>query len=65
MGRREKEREHLRQIPCGAWSPTGSVSGPCDQDLSRNQEPDAEPTKPPGRPDTSAFLNNNKSVPEH
>ena len=38
-------RQHLKQTPCWVWSPTwGSIPGPWDHDLSRNQESNTWPT---------------------
>ena len=53
----EKERENLKQTPRSAWSPTwGSIPRPWAHDLSRDQELDAPPTEPLGRPKTACSL---------
>ena len=45
-GQREREGKNLKQPPCPARSLTqGSISPPCDHDLSQNQESDAPPTE--------------------
>ena len=41
---RERQRKNPKQAPLSAQSPTqGSIPQPRDHDLSRNQEPDAQP----------------------
>ena len=46
-----RERREEKQAFCWAGSPTGgSIPGPWDQDLSQNQESDAQPTEPPKCP---------------
>ena len=47
-GQREKERENFNQAPQRVMQ--GSILWPCNYDLSRNQESDAQPTEPPRRP---------------
>ena len=46
-GAEREERQNLKMVPCSAQSLTqGSIPQPWDQDLSWNQELDAQPTEP-------------------
>ena len=48
---RERKTEYLRQSPRVAWGLThGSISQPCDHDLSQNQESETQLTEQPKYP---------------
>ena len=50
-GEGQKEKENLKQDPDSEQSlEWGSIPQTWDHDLSLNQESDAQPTKPPRRP---------------
>ena len=52
----EGKRENLQQASCTVQSPIqGLIPRPWDHDLSRNQESDAQPAKPPRHPSVDPF----------